>query len=327
MRRPHPGSAAPGVPERGYQRARGLLGKPGMEPQPGDIVRAIRKGLGMSQTEFARAIGWAPSTISRWESGKGQPSRLDLKIVLAFGEERGVRYRPRQDSADGSNLPALCPPAPARPVVELIPLDQPTGERPAGMGRSDGAFRADPALRQPSVSRSSGAPDRWDAELSVRLSVARGHQRGAGSSGRRASYAAIVGASACALLALGSPLGWQSPAPPFRVAAVAASVPRTPSARHRDRAPTHAAAPADVPVVVAASSPPAAPRLATLEGVTLLGANRRATFRSGGRTFSLAEGDELGGRRATRIGSDGVDLVDVSGKPQTVRLGWQVPLD
>ncbi len=49
----------------------------------------------MSRAEFARALDWSPTTISRWERGKAEPSRLDFKTILAFAEERRVRYRPK----------------------------------------------------------------------------------------------------------------------------------------------------------------------------------------------------------------------------------------
>src|SRR5437899_4767598 len=61
------------------------------------MIRAIGQALGMTRPEFGHALGWAPSTISRWESGRALPNRLAVKIILAFAEERRVRYRPRRE--------------------------------------------------------------------------------------------------------------------------------------------------------------------------------------------------------------------------------------
>ncbi|MGG6240917.1 helix-turn-helix domain-containing protein [Nodosilinea sp. AN01ver1] len=37
-------------------------------------VKQLRMLLGMSQFEFAVLVGVTPSTVSRWEDGKGRPS-------------------------------------------------------------------------------------------------------------------------------------------------------------------------------------------------------------------------------------------------------------
>jgi len=39
-------------------------------------VRALRDALGMTQEEFAREVGVSFTTVSRWETGRGTPSRL-----------------------------------------------------------------------------------------------------------------------------------------------------------------------------------------------------------------------------------------------------------
>src|SRR2546425_9186014 len=74
--------------------ARMLLRKAlAMQEDPGQVIKALRLALDMSQADFARASGWASSTISSWERGRSRPSRLAFKTILAFAEERGVRYR------------------------------------------------------------------------------------------------------------------------------------------------------------------------------------------------------------------------------------------
>ena len=39
-------------------------------------VRALRDTLGMTQEEFAWEVGVSFTTVSRWETGRGTPSRL-----------------------------------------------------------------------------------------------------------------------------------------------------------------------------------------------------------------------------------------------------------
>jgi hypothetical protein len=67
--------------------------------------------------------------------------------------------------------------------------------------------------------------------------------------------------------------------------------------------------------------------LARLEGVTLLGGVRTATFRTDADSITLSEGEQLGERHAVRVGGDGVDLRDPAGRLQTVKLGDTVPLE
>lgn len=49
-----------------------------------DDVRRIRKGLGLSQSEFALLIGVSASTLQNWEQGRRQPegpARALLRIA------------------------------------------------------------------------------------------------------------------------------------------------------------------------------------------------------------------------------------------------------
>src|SRR6185295_18052870 len=89
-----------------------------MHEDPGQVIKSLRLALDMSQADFARAAGWAVSTISSWERGRSRPSRLAFKTILAFAEERGVQYRP----ATGRVLL----PAPPRDDSDVIVTDEPT---------------------------------------------------------------------------------------------------------------------------------------------------------------------------------------------------------
>ncbi len=270
------------------------------------MIRAIRRALGMSQVEFARALGWAPSTISRWESGKAEPDRLALKIILAFGEEHRVRLRPRREPSTDLALPVLYTPA--------------TSMRPMGPPASV------PVEIMPRYTRDvSIAAERpgWEAELNLRLALRR---RGLYPQGRRRRWlrgAAVVGASACIIAALGVPLMMRRSPEPARATVDSVRLPMpTPPAGAAPATPAE-------PATIVASAGAVRPRTPTarLEGVTVLGTTRQATFRTATDTVTVDEGDQLGARRAARIGSGGVDLMDSSGEVRTVRVGERVPLE
>lgn len=62
----------------GYARKRGLL-------TPAQI-RAARKRLGMTQSEFESALGVSSPTASRWETGAMSPSKSVCKLIELFIE-------------------------------------------------------------------------------------------------------------------------------------------------------------------------------------------------------------------------------------------------
>src|SRR5262245_3569997 len=155
-----------------------------------NIVRTIRRALDMTQTEFAHALGWSPSTISRWESGRAEPDRLSLKIILAFGEERRVRYRPRGTAgtalaAPDTSLPATIGALVHRPALEVLP--------PASSERPWGPYVG---TERP----------RFEAALSFRVAM---HERrdpmGAQHPGWLRSGGIVV-AALCALTVIGAPM-------------------------------------------------------------------------------------------------------------------------
>lgn len=49
--------------------------------QIADIVREVRKELGVTQEQFANLLGVTFPTINRWENGHCSPSRLALKSL------------------------------------------------------------------------------------------------------------------------------------------------------------------------------------------------------------------------------------------------------
>ena len=59
----------------------------------------------------------------------------------------------------------------------------------------------------------------------------------------------------------------------------------------------------------------------------VLGDVRQAMFRTPRETITVAEGAQLGERRATRIGAEGVELRGPDGRLQVIGIGGRVPID
>jgi len=276
------------------------------------MIRAIRQALDMTQAEFGQALGWAPSTISKWESGRGVPNRLALKIILAFAEERRVRYRPH-----GELVVRAPTGVPRLPVVASTPRPAPTAivlPPPAGSG-----WGATARTERP----------RWEAELSFRVALDRHQAPGRPERPPWLRKATVVGAALGVLFLIGIPMTRSPSAPPQsrtepQIASVGDGVlPLLPPAPDAGRA---AEARAQAPQAAVAPEPPP-PATATLEGVSLLGGVRQAMVRAPTETITLTEGAEIGGRRATRIGAEGVELREPSGTLRMLGIGGRVPID
>jgi transcriptional regulator with XRE-family HTH domain len=293
-----------------------------METDPRHVIRTIREALGMSKTEFARALGWAPSTVARWESGRARPSRLALKIILAFGEERGVRYRGAR-----VQLPALAPPR-ARLSIPALSVEGP--EPIEARVLPDARFAGTTAERP-----------RWEAEVRFRVALDRSRHR-PDTHPWLAPATAAAAAGAALLVAMTFFTGGS---PPPATSAVATPRGRawmqreawagTRSAQPDPDADELAAADRDPsPTATAEPTPPQPgalpePRAVTarLEGVTLVGSARTATFRTDENAVTIAEGEQLGERQAVRIAVSGVELSDASGRIETVRLGELIAIN
>jgi DNA-binding transcriptional regulator YiaG len=46
------------------------------------MIKKLRLSLGMTQEQFAVALGCTSSTVARWESGKSSPSPLAQQSML-----------------------------------------------------------------------------------------------------------------------------------------------------------------------------------------------------------------------------------------------------
>lgn len=121
---------------------------PQVDRSPGETVRYIRRKLGLSQREFARALGWSPGTISRWETGRARPTRLGMKIILAFAAERGVWPPPE----GRPQLPAVASRLRSEATEVVVPQVLPPRPAPACPAREHDEGR-------------------WGARLSVQMEI------------------------------------------------------------------------------------------------------------------------------------------------------------
>ncbi len=328
-----------------------------METPPGKVIRSLRQALDMTQAEFGRAAGWSPSTISSWERGSTQPSRIAFKTILAFAEERGVRYQPRDGATTSRPTGELGTGRPVEtlPVLRLgsrLPAPTPLVTRDGSREESLGSRRwTDVATHEPEAlaasyqARARSLAERTDWQVDARLQVRIGNGTGLGRIGYvAASLAALVigvGAGVLVRTGLGShtaphmearpalesasapalQIAEPAPAPPVQVDELALAAVAAPAAA---QAP-YAAGQASNPVVVEPDPLPP-PTMARLESIVALDGTRRASFRVGDRSIALVEGDTIGAHAVGEIANDTVTLT--GGKAaRKVRLGADAPIE
>ena len=66
-----------------------------------EIVKVVRKELGMSQEELAHNLKISFSTVNRWENGKTHPNKMALSVFSDFCKKRGVNLRAIMDKNEG----------------------------------------------------------------------------------------------------------------------------------------------------------------------------------------------------------------------------------
>ncbi len=66
-------------------------------------IRQIRQQLGMTQEEFAHALGITVGTVNRWENGRFRPSKLAKATILDFARRHGVQLEEQRESAAQSD--------------------------------------------------------------------------------------------------------------------------------------------------------------------------------------------------------------------------------
>lgn len=55
-----------------------------------ELIRKIRQAAGMSQEQFASALGTRPLSITRWENGKNKPTGMAQKHLISFCREHQI---------------------------------------------------------------------------------------------------------------------------------------------------------------------------------------------------------------------------------------------
>jgi putative transcriptional regulator len=61
-----------------------------MENNMSSLVRRLRRQLGMTQEEFAHALGITVGTVNRWENQRFRPSKLARATILEFARRHGI---------------------------------------------------------------------------------------------------------------------------------------------------------------------------------------------------------------------------------------------
>lgn len=59
------------------------------QPEVGQLVRELRSLTGLTQEQFAAALGVTYSTVNRWENGRSKPSSMAIKLIEKTLQELG----------------------------------------------------------------------------------------------------------------------------------------------------------------------------------------------------------------------------------------------
>ncbi|MCC5609745.1 helix-turn-helix domain-containing protein [Nostoc sp. CHAB 5834] len=51
------------------------------QPEVGKLIRELRLLTGLTQEQFAAALGVTYPTINRWENGRSKPSPMAIKLI------------------------------------------------------------------------------------------------------------------------------------------------------------------------------------------------------------------------------------------------------
>jgi len=55
-----------------------------------ELIKTVRKQLGVSQDELSHAIFVTSTTVSRWENGKATPTRIARQMLADYCEKNGI---------------------------------------------------------------------------------------------------------------------------------------------------------------------------------------------------------------------------------------------
>ncbi len=60
------------------------------EKSPAELVKAIRKAMGLTQEQFAAQFGVTVATVNRWENGRALPQPLAMKNLKKWADKHEV---------------------------------------------------------------------------------------------------------------------------------------------------------------------------------------------------------------------------------------------
>ncbi len=60
------------------------------EKSPAELVKAIRKAMGLTQEQFAAQFGVTVATVNRWENGRALPQPLAMKNLKEWADKHEV---------------------------------------------------------------------------------------------------------------------------------------------------------------------------------------------------------------------------------------------
>lgn len=56
------------------------------------ITHIRKKVFGMSQAQFAEALGVSQSTVSRWDSGTAVPTQTEMEAIRELASKRSIEW-------------------------------------------------------------------------------------------------------------------------------------------------------------------------------------------------------------------------------------------
>ena len=62
-----------------------------------DLIKAVRKEIGVSQKEFANKLHVSFSTVNRWENGHVTPNQLAIETLIELCEREKISARLLQE--------------------------------------------------------------------------------------------------------------------------------------------------------------------------------------------------------------------------------------
>lgn len=60
------------------------------EKSPAELVKAIRKAMGLTQEQFAAQFGVTVATVNRWENGRALPQPLAMMNLKEWADKHEV---------------------------------------------------------------------------------------------------------------------------------------------------------------------------------------------------------------------------------------------